>query len=84
VPSRAPAADTPRSPLPTRVPQRLAATTAPAATLGAWMPAASSAPKASGPPPPPANAVDPETGEPDPQAYRKWLRDWLEYVESQP
>lgn len=83
VPSRAPA-DTSRTTLPTRVPRRLAATTAPAAALGAWAPASSSTPKAGGPPPPPENAVDPETGEPDPQAYRKWLRDWLEYVESQP
>jgi hypothetical protein len=37
----------------------------------------------SGPPPPP-DAVDPDTGEPDPLIYRKWLRDWLDYVESQP
>ena len=28
-------------------------------------------------------STDPATGEPDPQAYRKWLRGWLAYVESQ-
>lgn len=41
-----------------------------------------SARRAAGPPLPPAE-VDPVTGEPDPQAYRKWLKEWLAYVESQ-
>ena len=70
-------------PLPTRTPRRVPATTAPAASLGAWRPAAVSATAAVGPPPPP-DAIDPETGEPDPHAYRKWLREWLDYVEAQP
>jgi hippurate hydrolase len=87
VPSRAPFDDPmPDRPLPTRVPQRLSATTAPAAGLGSWAPAGahSSTRSDMGPPPPPDGAIDPATGEPDPQAYRKWLRDWLDYVESQP
>ncbi len=32
------------------------------------------------PPPPPA-AVDPRTGEPDQEAYRRWLREWLAFAE---
>jgi hypothetical protein len=84
VPSRTPISETllARS-LPTRTPQRLAATTAPASGLGQWTPTRRRTDTAGGPPPPP-DAVDPSTGEPDPQAYRKWLRDWLAYVESQP
>jgi DMSO/TMAO reductase YedYZ heme-binding membrane subunit len=84
VPSRTSASETllARS-LPTRTPQRLGTTTAPAA-LGVWTPATRPVHEdASGPPAPP-EAVDPNTGEPDPQAYRKWLREWLSYVESQP
>ncbi|HEX7095909.1 MAG TPA: hypothetical protein VF183_08495 [Acidimicrobiales bacterium] len=84
VPSRAPADGAAPSPLPTRVPRRLAATTAPASSLGAWRPSSSRPSGRSGPPPPPENAIDPRTGEPDPQVYRRWLREWLEYVESQP
>jgi DMSO/TMAO reductase YedYZ heme-binding membrane subunit len=86
MPTRAPYEDAAAErPLPTRVPQRLTATTAPAAGLGAWAPSARSSSAASmGPPPPPEGAIDPATGEPDPHAYRKWLRDWLEYVETQP
>lgn len=86
-PTRAPFDETGTDrPLPTRVPQRLTATTAPAAGLGAWAPSSGVGSRRVdvGPPPPPEGAVDPSTGEPDPQAYRKWLRDWLEYVESQP
>jgi hypothetical protein len=72
--------------LPTRTPQRLETTTAPAAGLGAWQPAArTDAVSVDAPiPPPPPDAVDPTTGDPDPAAYRRWLRDWLAYVESQP
>lgn len=84
-PAPAPA-DGDRALLPTRTPRRMAATTAPAASLDAWRPATAAAGtgRAGGPPPPPQGALDPQTGEPDPQAYRRWLREWLEYVESQP
>jgi hypothetical protein len=68
--------------LPTRVPQRFEATTEPAAGLGTWQPSRATSAREVGPPPPP-DAIDPETGEPDPGAYRKWLREWLSYVESQ-
>jgi hypothetical protein len=70
------------APLPTRTPRRMAPTTAPAAA-GTWRPATLPTASRAGPPPPP-DGVDPETGEPDPQVYRKWLKDWLDYVESQP
>jgi DMSO/TMAO reductase YedYZ heme-binding membrane subunit len=69
--------------LPTRTPRRVSPTTAPAASVSAWRPASLPTVQRSGPPPPP-DAVDPDTGEPDPLIYRKWLRDWLDYVESQP
>jgi DMSO/TMAO reductase YedYZ heme-binding membrane subunit len=84
VPSRAPAAETllGRS-LPTRTPRRLSATTAPGA-IGVWSPATRPVHDDPTAPPPPPDAVDPATGEPDPQAYRRWLREWLSYVESQP
>jgi hypothetical protein len=84
VPSRTSASETllARS-LPTRTPKRLGATTAPGA-LGVWTPASRPVHDEVGGPPPPPEAVDPSTGEPDPQAYRKWLREWLAYVESQP
>jgi DMSO/TMAO reductase YedYZ heme-binding membrane subunit len=84
VPSRSTVSETllARS-LPTRTPQRLDTTTAPAA-LGVWTPATRPVHEdASGPPAPP-EAIDPTTGDPDPQAYRRWLREWLSYVESQP
>jgi hypothetical protein len=86
VPAAPPAPDGGGPALPMRTPRRLASTTAPAASLDAWRPATASAhgTTVGGPPPPPDGAVDPRTGEPDPQAYRRWLRDWLEYVESQP
>ncbi len=69
--------------LPVRTPRRLARTTAAAERLDAWTPtrrtATATVPAA---PPAPPDAVDPVTGEPDPVAYRKWLKDWLAYVES--
>jgi Ferric reductase like transmembrane component len=82
VPSRSTAAETllARS-LPTRTPQRLSATTAPAA-LGVWTPATRPVHEDAAAPPPPPDAD--ASGEPDPQAYRRWLREWLSYVESQP
>jgi DMSO/TMAO reductase YedYZ heme-binding membrane subunit len=84
VPSRTTASETllARS-LPTRTPKRFDATTAPGA-LGVWTPASRPVHEEAGGPPPPPEAVDPSTGDPDPQAYRKWLREWLAYVESQP
>jgi hypothetical protein len=85
VPSRTTAAETLLArALPTRTPQRLATTTS-AAGLGVWTPASRPVHDTTvdaGPPPPPE--ADPATGEPDPQAYRRWLREWLAYVESQP
>jgi DMSO/TMAO reductase YedYZ heme-binding membrane subunit len=69
--------------LPVRTPRRLARTTAAAESLGSWRPAvAVETARTLAPPAPPA-AIDPTTGEPDPQAYCKWLREWLAYVESQ-
>jgi DMSO/TMAO reductase YedYZ heme-binding membrane subunit len=69
--------------LPVRTPRRVAATTAPATSLSGWRPAVAGETRDAGPPPPP-DAIDPRTGEPDPHAYRRWLREWLAYVESQP
>jgi hypothetical protein len=67
--------------LPMRTPRRLSATTS-AGGLGVWTPASRPVhDDPSGPPPPPD--VD-SSGDPDPQAYRRWLREWLAYVESQP
>jgi hypothetical protein len=83
-PSRTTAAETLLArALPTRTPQRLATTTS-AAALGVWTPASRPVHDDvdAGPPPPPD--PDPVTGEADPQAYRRWLREWLAYVESQP
>ena len=68
--------------LPVRTPRRLARTTEAAERLDAWQPARANGAVAVAPPAPPA-AIDPATGEPDPHAYRKWLREWLVYVESQ-
>ncbi len=68
--------------LPVRTPRRLARTTEAAERLDAWQPARANGAVAVAPPAPPA-AIDPSTGEPDPHAYRKWLREWLVYVESQ-
>jgi hypothetical protein len=75
--------------LPTRSPRVVAPTTAPARSLSDWRPAAPPVPTRgpAGPlaaPPPPTDAVDPMTGEPDAEAYRQWLRQWLDFVESQP
>ncbi len=69
--------------LPVRTPRRLARTTAAAASIDAWQPARATEETAAMAPPAPPSEVDPKTGEPDPQAYRKWLREWLAYVESQ-
>ena len=68
--------------LPVRTPRRLARTTAAAATIDGWQPQRATDTTPAGPPAPPTE-IDPITGEPDPQAYRKWLREWLAYVESQ-
>jgi DMSO/TMAO reductase YedYZ heme-binding membrane subunit len=68
--------------LPVRTPRRLARTTAAAETIDGWQPTRAGAAAPAAPPAPPTE-VDPLTGEPDPQAYRKWLREWLAYVESQ-
>jgi hypothetical protein len=68
--------------LPVRTPRRLARTTAAADRLDAWQPARATLAPSVGPPSPPT-AIDPVTGEPDPTAYRQWLKDWLAYVESQ-
>lgn len=68
--------------LPVRTPRRLARTTSAAATIDGWQPQRVTDTTPAGPPAPPTE-VDPITGEPDPQAYRKWLREWLAYVESQ-
>lgn len=77
-PSAAPVA---RS-LPVRTPRRLARTTAAAETIDGWRPTRADDAGRLVPPAPPTE-IDPSTGEPDPQAYRKWLREWLAYVESQ-
>jgi DMSO/TMAO reductase YedYZ heme-binding membrane subunit len=42
---------------------------------------ATAAPEGFGPPPLPVDAVNPDTGEPDQEAYTAWLRDWLAYAE---
>ena len=68
--------------LPVRTPRRLSRTTVAATSLDSWRPEPAGRGSLSAPPSPPAE-VDPTTGEPDPQAYRKWLREWLAYVESQ-
>ena len=68
--------------LPVRTPRRLSRTTVAATSVDSWRPA-SAAEVAPAAPPAPPSEVDPTTGEPDPQAYRKWLREWLAYVESQ-
>lgn len=82
-PAPAPAAGAPIArPLPVRTPRRLARTTAAAETIDAWRPTRADDASPLGPPAPPTE-IDPATGEPDPQAYRKWLREWLAYVESQ-
>jgi DMSO/TMAO reductase YedYZ heme-binding membrane subunit len=81
-PSGAPAGGPPRD-LPVRTPRRLARTTAAAASIDAWQPARATADTPAKAPPAPPSEIDPTTGEPDPQAYRKWLREWLAYVESQ-
>lgn len=70
------------APLPVRSPRRLARTTSAAESLDGWRPARATDAVPVAPPAPPTE-VDPRTGEPDPQAYRKWLREWLAYVESQ-
>ena len=67
--------------LPVRTPRRLSRTTVAATSLDSWRPERAERGSLRAPPPPPAE-VDPTTGEPDPQAYRKWLREWLAYVES--
>lgn len=92
----APMADGPSSPavgdrpgatttrdLPVRTPRRLARTTAAAASIDAWQPTRATADAPAVAPPAPPSEIDSKTGEPDPQAYRKWLREWLAYVESQ-
>jgi hypothetical protein len=66
-----------------RTPRRLARTTAAAASIDAWQPTRATADTPAVAPPAPPSEIDPKTGEPDPQAYRKWLREWLAYVESQ-
>ena len=63
-----------------RTPRRLSRTTVAATSLDSWRPERAEKGSLSAPPPP--AEVDPTTGEPDPQAYRKWLREWLVYVES--
>jgi len=68
--------------LPVRTPRRLSRTTVAAASLDAWRPARAAEVASQAAPPAPPTEVDPTTGEPDPQAYRKWLREWLAYVES--
>lgn len=68
--------------LPVRTPRRLSRTTVAATSLDSWRPERAEKGSLRAPPLPPAE-VDPTTGEPDPQAYRKWLREWLAYVESQ-
>jgi hypothetical protein len=80
-PSEPPVPATDRE-LPVRTPRRLARTTAAAARIDAWQPARTAPVPSAGPPAPPS-AIDPVTGEPDPTAYRQWLKDWLAYVESQ-
>jgi DMSO/TMAO reductase YedYZ heme-binding membrane subunit len=49
-----------------------------------WTPAAVATNVRPAAAPRPPDAIDPETGEPDMHAYRRWLHEWLSYVESHP
>lgn len=69
------------APLPTRVPQRVAATTAPARSFTDWAPQRAEPSRRAGTAPPPPEP-DPATGEVPPEAYRAWLREWLSFAET--
>jgi DMSO/TMAO reductase YedYZ heme-binding membrane subunit len=69
--------------LPTRV-TRLHEATSRAFAAPSWTPAVVDPLVRPATAPRPPDAIDPETGEPDMTAYRRWLHEWLTYVESHP